>query len=189
MHKVMLAAFAGELWLLPLVFAIGGCSRDAAPPQFDPMSEQDVTRIVEDAIVSTMGDPDQTAQQRRLALEASRYDQADLQIKTMHKIFKLWNDFEKEHPRHWYGRIGFDEISGSSDPVVRRMNISGLRMSAQGALQLACPVSSAAADRQSAFLDDDASVQQIAISYTLIDRDVAACMENRRTSIKSLKAT
>lgn len=184
MHKVMLAACAGELWLLPLAFATGGCSRKDAPPQFDSMSEQDVTRIVEDAIDSTMGDPDQTAQQRRLALEESRYDQADLQIKTMHIVFKQWNEFEKEHPRHWYSRIGF----GSSDPVVRRMQIWGLRMSAKGAIGLACPVSSADAERQGAVLDDDASVQQIAFSYTLIDRDVAACMENRRRSIKSLKA-
>lgn len=184
MHKVMLAACAGELWLLPLVFATGGCSREAAPPQYDSMSEQDVTRIVEDAIVSTMGDPDQTAQQRRLALEESRYDQADLQSKTMHLVFKQWNDFEKEHPRHWYSRIGFDGPWSSA----RKMNILGLRMSAKGALQLACPISSADADRQGAFLDDDASVQQIAGVYTQIDRDVAACMENRRRSIKFLKA-
>ena len=188
MHKVMLAACAGELWLLPLVFATGGCSREDAPPQFDSMSEQDVTRIVEDAIVSTIGDPDQTAQQRRLALEESRYDQADLQIKTMHNIFKQWSDFEKEHPRHWYSRMGFDGIFGSSDPVVRRINISGLRMSAKGAIGLACPVSSADADRQGASLDDDASVEVIKLVYADTDRDVAACMENRRRSIKSLKA-
>lgn len=184
MHKVMLAACAGELWLLPLIFASGGCSREDAPPQFDSMSEHDVTRIVEDAIVSTMGDPNQTAQQRRIALEESRYDQADMQIKTMHFLFKEWKDFEKEHPRHWYSRIGFDEVGSSS----RKMDILTLRMSAKGAIGLACPVSSADADRQGAFLADDASIQQIEASYAYIDRDVATCMENRRNSIKYLKA-
>ena len=184
MHKVMLAACAGQLWLLPLVFATGGCSRQEAAPQFDQMSEQDVTRIVENAIVSTMGEPNQTAQQRRLALEESRYDQADMQIKAMHFMFKHWNDFEKKHPRHWYSRIGFDVVGSSG----RKMNILVLRMSAKGALQLACPVSSADADRQGAFLGDDASVEVIKVIYADIDRDVARCMENRRNSIKSLKA-
>lgn len=185
MHKVMLAACAGELWLLPLVFATGGCSREDAPPQFDSMSEHDVTRIVEDAIVNTMGDPDQTAQQRRIALEQTRYDQADLQIDTMHFVFKQWSDFEKENPRHWYSWIGF----GLSDPVVRRSLILHLRMSAKGAIGLACPlVNSTEADRQGAFLGDDASVEQTKGIYANIDQDVAACMENRRKSIKFLKA-
>lgn len=183
MHEVMRVVCAGKLWLLPLVFAAGGCSREVAPPQFDSMSEHDVTRIVEDAIVSTMGDPNQTAQQRRIALEESRYDQADMQIKTMHFLFKEWKDFEKEHPRHWYSRIGFDEVGSSS----RKMDILTLRMSAEGAIGLACPVSSADADRQGAFLADDASIQQIEASYAYIDRDVATCMENRRNSIKYLK--
>lgn len=177
------AACAGKLWLLPVVLAIGACSRQPTSPQFDSMSEQDVTRIVEDAIVNTIGDPGQTQRQRRIDLEESRYAQADLQIKTMHNLFKDWDDFETKHPRHWYGWLGFDASRGVGSYVT----IGVLRLSAEGALESACPINSANATRQGRFLDDDASVRQIESAYTAIDHDVAECMGNRRNSIKSLK--
>lgn len=182
MHRMMPMACTGALWL-PLALAIAGCSRQPSPPQFDSMSEQDVTRIVEDAIVDTMGDPGQTHRQRRIDLEESRYAQADLQIKTMHNLFKDWDDFEKKHPRHWYSWLGFD----ASRRTGGYMTIGVLRLSAEGALERACPINSANATRQGRFLDDDASVRQIESAYTMIDHDVAECMKNRQDSIKSLK--
>ncbi|WP_295635919.1 hypothetical protein [Novosphingobium sp.] len=168
---------------LPLMLALGACSREPEPPQFDSMSEQDVTRIVENAIVDTMGDPGQTHRQRRIDLEESRYSQADLQIKTMHKLFKDWDDFEKKHPRHWYDWLGFD----ANRRIGSYVTIGVLRLSADGALESACPINSANATRQGRYLADDSSVQQIGSAYAMIDRDVAECMKNRRESIKSLK--
>lgn len=174
------------LWLLLPLLAVGGCSREPAPQRPDPMSEEDVTRIVEDAIVNTLGDPDQTGLQRRIALNETRYGQSDWQVRTMHSAFRSWMDYEKQHPRRWYHWFDIGELGGASK-LIREDLIIGLRISARYAIEQACGSSFSIASEQTVHLDDRFSDAQIAGAYALIDRDVTGCMGERRDSLKYLK--
>lgn len=179
---------AMALWLLLPILAVGGCSREPAPQRPDPMSGEDVTRIVEDAIVRTMGDPDQTGLQRRIALQETRYAQSDWQVRTMHSVFRSWMDYEKLHPRRWYHWFDIGELGGGLNQT-REVDILSLRISARAAIEQACSSSFSIASEQTVYLDDRFGDAQIGGVYAIIDQDVTRCMGNRRDLIKSLKAT